>query len=219
LTSPRLGATAGAVAAGIAAAALVLAAAAGVASIVSRGDFFHRADWQVLLTLVAGFLCGACAICAIRLLERRLAEPFGWLAALVAPTSLAVLAVGIWWIDGWRQHADQLGRAVATGIVALVSTLVLVTLRLIGRPGSRGVLAMLAATVLCAVGVDALALAKIWSLGPAEGDTASATGSAGGRLMLVLGILGVLAYLLTPLVDRLEPLVPRPRRAEESPTL
>jgi hypothetical protein len=73
---------------------------------------------------------------------------------------------------------------------------------------------LVVATVVCAVGVDALALAKIWSLAPEHGDTGSATGSAGGRLMLVLGILGVLAYLLTPLVDRLEPFLPRPRRAE-----
>ena len=33
--------------------------------------------------------------------------------------------------------------------------------------------------------MDALALAKIWSLAPEHGDTASATGSAGARLMLV----------------------------------
>jgi hypothetical protein len=33
--------------------------------------------------------------------------------------------------------------------------------------------------------------------------------------MLVLGILGVLAYLLTPLVDRLELFLPRPRHAQE----
>jgi hypothetical protein len=209
---------AGAAAAAIAAAALVLTAATGIVSVVSRGGFFTAPDWQILLTLVAGFLCGACATAAIRLLERRLLDPIGWIAAIVAPVSFAIIAVGIWWLHGWLRHGDLLGKLVATSLVALVSTLVVATLRLVARPRSRGAFALVVATVLCVLGVDALALAKIWSVAPVEGDTASATGSAGARLMLVLGILGVLAYLLTPLVDRLEPFLPRPprpRRAEE----
>jgi len=206
---------AGAAAAGVAAAALVLTAAVGVVSVVSRGGFFRTPDWQILLTLVAGFLCGACATAAIRLLERQLRDPIGWIAAVVAPVAFAVVAVGIWWLHGWLRHGDLLGKLVATSLVALLSTLVVATLRLVARPRSRGAFALVVTTVVCAVGVDALALAKIWSLAPEHGDTASATGSAGGRLMLVLGILGVLAYLLTPLLDRLELLLPRPRRAEE----
>jgi hypothetical protein len=206
---------AGAAAAGVAAAALVLTAAAGIVSVVSRGGFFRAPDWQILLTLVAGFLCGACATAAIRLLERRLRDPIGWIAAVVAPVSFAIIAVGIWWLQGWFRHGDLLGKLVATSLVALFSTLVVATLRLVARPGSRGAFALVVTTVICAVGVDALALVKIWSLAPEHGDTGSATGSAGGRLMLVLGILGVLAYLLTPLVDRLESFLPRLRRDEE----
>jgi hypothetical protein len=206
---------AGAAAAAIAAAALVLTAAAGIVSVVSRGGFFRTPDWQILLTLVAGFLCGACATAAVRLLERRFLDPIGWIAALVAPVSFAIIAVGIWWIQGWIRHAELLGKLVATAIVALVSTLVVATLRLVARPRSTGAFALVVATVVCTLGVDALALADIWSLAPEHGDTGSATGSAGGRLMLVIGILGVLGYLLTPLVDRLESLLPRPRRVEE----
>jgi hypothetical protein len=206
---------AGAAAAGVTAAALVLTAAAGVVSVVSRGGFFRAADWQILLTLVAGFLCGACATAALRLLERRHHDPIGWIAAIVAPVSFAIVAVGIWWLDGWHRHGDLLGKLVSTSLVALVSTLVVATLELVARPRSTGAFALVVVTAACAVGVDALALAKIWSVAPEHGDTGSATGSAGGRLLLVLGILGVLAYLLTPLVDRLEPLLPRPRRAEE----
>jgi drug/metabolite transporter (DMT)-like permease len=204
----------GAAAAGVAAAALALTAAAGIVSIVSRGGFFRTPDWQILLTLVAGLLCGACATAAIRLLERRLRDPIGWVAAVVAPVSFAIVAVGIWWLHGWFRHGDLLGKLVATSLVALFSTLVVATLELAARPRSRGAFSLLVTTVVCAVGVDALALAKIWSLAPEHGDTGSATGSAGGRLMLVLGILGVLAYLLTPLVDRLEPFLPRPRHLE-----
>jgi hypothetical protein len=216
MSSPGFDRTrAGAAAAAIAAAALVLAAATGIVSVVSRGGFFTRPDWQILLTLVVGFLCGACATAAIRLLERRLLDPIGWIAALVAPVTFAVIAVGIWWIQGWFRHGDLLGKLVATSIVALVSTLVVATLELVARPRSRGAFALVAARVVCALGVDTLALVKIWSLAPEHGDTGSATGSAGGRLMLVLGILGALAYLLTPLVDRLESLLPRPRRVEE----
>jgi hypothetical protein len=206
----------GAAAAAIAAAALVLAAAAAIVSVVSRGGFFKAPDWQILVTLVAGFLCGACGVAAIRLLERRLFHPLGWLAAVVAPVSFAIIAVGIWWLNGWTRHSELLGKLVATSIVALVSTLVVATLQLLARPGA---FALVGAAAVCAVGVDALALVKIWSLAPEEGDTASATGSAGARLMLVLGILGVLAYLLTPLVDRLAPLLPRPHRAEEPSSL
>jgi hypothetical protein len=208
---------AGAAAAAIAAAALVLAAATGIVSVVSRGGFFTRPDWQILLTVVAGFLCGACATAAIRLLERRLVDPIGWIAALVAPVAFAVIAVGIWWIQGWFRHGDLLGKLVATSLVALLSTLVVATLKLVARPRSRGAFVLVAATVVCALGVDVLALIKIWSLAPEHGDTGSVTGSAGARLMLVLGILGVLAYLLTPLVDRLEPFLLRPRqpRVEE----
>jgi hypothetical protein len=206
---------AGAAAAGVAAAALVLTAAVGIVSVVSRGGFFRTPDWQILLTLVAGFLCGACATAAIRLLERRLRDPIGWIAAVVAPVSFAVVAVGIWWLHGWGRHGDLLGKLVATSLVALISTLVVATLRLVARPRSRGAFALVVVTVVCAVGVDALALANIWSVAPEHGDTGSATGSAGGRLLLVLGILGVLAYLLTPLVDRLESFLPRPRHVEE----
>lgn len=202
-------------AAAIAAAALVLAAATGIVSVVSRGGFFTRPDWQILLTLVAGFLCGACATAAIRLLERRLVDPIGWIAALVAPVAFAVIAVGIWWIQGWFRHGDLLGKLVATSLVALLSTLVVATLKLVARPRSRGAFVLVVATVVCALGLDALALIKIWSLAPEHGDTGSVTGSAGARLMLVLGILGVLAYLLTPLVDRLEPFLLRQRRVEE----
>ena len=205
----------GAAAAAIGAAALVLAAASGIVGVVSRGGFFHTPDWQILLTLVAGFLSGACAIAAIRLLERRLTHPLGWLTAIVAPASFVVIAVGTWWLHGWSAHADLLGKLVATAVVALISTLVVATLQLLARPRSRGAFALVVTAVVCTVGIDALALTKIWSLTPTEGDTASATGSAGARLMLVLGILGVLAYLLTPLVDRLELFLPRPRRAEE----
>jgi peptidoglycan biosynthesis protein MviN/MurJ (putative lipid II flippase) len=206
---------AGATAAAIAAAALVLAAAVGIVSVVSRGGFFKTPDWQILVTLVVGFLCGACATAAIRLLERRLYDPLGWIAAVVAPVSFAIVAVGIWWLHGWLRHADLLGKLVATAIVALISTLFVATLRLVARPSARGAFTLVVAAVVCTIGVDALAVAKIWSLAPEHGDTGSATGSAGGRLMLVLGILGVLAYLLTPLVERLEPLLPRPRRVEE----
>jgi hypothetical protein len=216
MSSPGLDRTrAGAAAAAIAAAALVLAAATGIVSVVSRGGFFTRPDWQILLTLVVGFLCGACATAAIRLLERRILDPIGWIAAFVAPVAFAVIAVGIWWIQGWFRHGELLGKVVATSIVALLSTLVVATLELVARPRSRGAFVLVVATVVCALGVDALALIKIWSLAPEHGDTGSATGSAGGRLMLVLGIIGVLAYLLTPLVDRLESLLPRARHAEE----
>jgi peptidoglycan biosynthesis protein MviN/MurJ (putative lipid II flippase) len=206
---------AAAAAVAIAAAALVLAAAVGIVSVLSRGGFFSAPDWQILLTLVAAFLCGACATAAIRLLERRLRDPIGWIAAIVAPVSFAVVAVGIWWLHGWLRHGGLLGKLVATSLVALISTLVVATLRLVARPRSRGAFALVVVTVVCAVGVDALALANIWSVAPEHGDTGSATGSAGGRLLLVLGILGVLAYLLTPLVDRLESFLPRPRHVEE----
>jgi hypothetical protein len=208
--------TTGAAAAAIAAAALVLAAAAAVVSIVSRGGFFHTPDWQILATLVVGFLSGACAIAALRLLERRLVNPLGWVAAAVAPTSFAVLATGIWWLQGWHGHADLLGKLVATALMALISTLVVSTLQLVAPPRSRGAFVLFVTAVVCTIGVDALAVAKIWSLAPTHGDTASSTGSTGGRLMLVLGVVGVLAYLLTPLVDRLEPFLPRARPTSAS---
>jgi hypothetical protein len=210
---------AGAVAAGIAAAALVVVAAAGIFSVAGRSGFFHTEDWQVFLTLVAAFLCGSCATAGLRLLERRLTDPLGLLAVAVGPVSFGVVAVGIWWLDGWREHGETLGKVVATALVLLISTLVLATLRLMGRPRSRLSLALFALACLCAVGIDGLALAKIWSLAPTEGDNSSVAGSAGARLMLALGVVGVLAFLLTPLADKLELLIPRTRRAEESSRL
>ena len=201
---------AGAVAAGIAAAALVIVAAAGILSVAGRSGFFDTEDWQLLLTLVAAFLCGACATAGLRLLERRPVDPLGWLAVAVAAASAVILPVGIWWMDGWREHGELLGKLVATALVLLISTLALTTLRLTRRPGSRFAFGLFTVTVLCAIGVDALALAKIWSL--SRSDTTSATGSAGARVMLALGIVGVLSFLLTPLTDRLELLIPRTRR-------
>jgi hypothetical protein len=201
---------AGAVAAGIAAAALVLVAAVGIVSVAGRSGFFRREDWQVLATLLAAFLCGACATAGLRLLERRRADPLGWLAVAVAAASAVVFPVGIWWLDGWVKHSEALGKVVSTALVLLITTLVLASLRLIRPPRSRLAFGFVTAAVLCAVGIDALALAKIWSL--SRSDTASATGSAGARVMLALGIVGVLAFLLTPLADRLEQLIPRTHR-------
>jgi hypothetical protein len=201
---------AGAVAAGIAAAALVLVAAVGIVSVAGRSGFFHSEDWQVFATLLAAFLCGACATAALRLLERRSGDPLGWLAVAVAAASAVVFPVAIWWLDGWIRHSELLGKLVSTALVLLISTLVLASLRLVRPPGSRFAFGLVTVAALCAIGIDALALAKIWSV--TREDTASATGSAGARVMLVLGILGVLAFLLTPLADRLELLIPRTRR-------
>jgi hypothetical protein len=212
-------AKAGAVAAGIAAAALVVVAAAGIFGVVGRSGFFHTEDWQVVLTLVAAFLCGSCATAGLRLLERRLVDPLGWLAVVVGAVSFAVVAVGIWWLDGWREHGETLGKVVASALVVLISTLVVATLRLVRPPRSRFAFALFVLACLCAVGIDGLALAKIWSLAPTERDNSSAAGSAGARLMLAFGIVGVLAFLLTPLAERLELLVPRTRRAGESSRL
>lgn len=210
---------AGALTAAVATGALVLVAAAGIASVFDRAGFFRRTDWQILATLLAAFLCGLCATAAIRLLEQRVVDPLGWLAAAVAPLSFGLFIVGTWWTGGWTRHGELLGKLVATAFVILLATLVLASLRLVGRHRRGPALVLFVVAALCAAGVDGLALAKIWSVDATDGDTGTVTGTTGARVMLILAIVGVLAYLLTPLVERIELLRPRGRRAEAPPGL
>jgi hypothetical protein len=192
-----------------AAAAIVVAAAAAVFEAVTRADrFFAEQDSQVIGTLVAAFLCGGCAYAGLRLLERRVADPFGWLALVGGPVAFAAFTLGIWWLDGWHDHTETLGKILGTAAVVLLSALALATNRLLGAPVREAWIAFLV-VLACTLVVDVVAFAAIWSVHPTGGDTGTSLGRAGGRVAFVAGIVGVAAWLLTPLLHRLA----FPRRA------
>jgi hypothetical protein len=186
---------------------LVLAAVAGLVQL-GRGDgYFHARDWQVAASTIVAFLCGLCVTLGGRLLGRWLREPVGWLAVVVGVAAAFPLLVGTWWIHGWYDHGETLGKAVATAIVALLAALILAGARLLQRRGSRGGLALFLVVALTTAFVVALALADVWSVNPTRGDTGTAAGDVGGRLIAGAAVIGVAAFLLISLVGD----VPLPR--------
>jgi hypothetical protein len=180
---------------------LVLAAVAGVAQLALDSGYFHTRDWQVAVGTVAAFLCGLCVTLGLRLLGRSLREPAGWLAVGVGTVAVVVLETGTWWLHGWYEHGETLGKIVATAAMTLIAAIVVAGARLLQREESRGGLVLVIAVTLSAAFVLALALADVWSVDPTSGDTGTAAGNVGGRLIGGAALIGVAAFLLISLVD------------------
>jgi hypothetical protein len=192
---------------------LVLAAFAGVVELARGSAFFHTRDWQVAASTVVAFLCGLCVTLGLGLLGRSRREAAGWLAVTIGAAAVLPLGVGTWWIEGWNEHEELLGKAVATAAVALLATLVVAGARLLQRRDSRGAFALFVVVVLSAAVVVALAFADIWSIDPTGGDTGTAAGEVGGRIVAAVAVIGVAAFLLISLVDDVP--LPRLRRTED----
>jgi hypothetical protein len=186
-----------------AAAALVLAALVGIVELFGSSGHFRVRDWQMVATTVEVFVCGLSVTLGVRALRASLHEATGWLAVLAGIGAFLVLAVGTWWLDGWRQHDEGLGKAVATAIVVLIAALVVTGARLLQPRDTLAGLAIFAVVALCALVDVAIAFADIWSVNPTGGDTGTAAGQLGGLIAAVATIVGVAAFLALPLIDDL----------------
>lgn len=191
------------IAASAAAAALVLAALVGVVELVGWSGRFRLRDWQIVATTIEGFFCGLSVTLGLVALRRSPREATGWLAVVAGAGAFVVLAIGTWWLDGWRQHDEELGKAVATTLVVLVATLVVTGARLLQPRGTLAGRSVFAVVAVCALVDAAIALAAIWSVDPTGGDTGTAAGQVGGLVAAIVAIIGVAAFLLLPLVEDL----------------
>jgi hypothetical protein len=191
------------VVASAAAAALVLAALVGIVELVGGPGHFRVRDWQIVATTLEVFFCGLSVTLGVRALRASLREATGWLAVVAGIGAFGVFAVGTWWLDGWRQHDEDLGQAVATAVVVLIAALVITGARLLQPRGTLAGFAVFAVVALCVVVDVAIAFADIWSVDPLGGDTGTAAGQLGGLIAAVATIVGVGAFLVLPLIDDL----------------
>jgi hypothetical protein len=189
------------IAATAAAAALVLAALVGVVELVGWSGHFRLRDWQIVATTTEVFFCGLSVTLGLVALRPSPREATGWLAVVAGVGAFVVLAIGTWWLDGWRQHDEELGKAVATALVVLIAALVVTGARLLQPRGTLAGRSVFAAVALCAIIDVAIALAAIWSVDPTGGDTGTAAGQVGGLIAAVAAIVGVAAFLLLPLIE------------------
>jgi hypothetical protein len=168
-----------------AAAILILAALVAIAAVV-RGDF-SETDGKILGTLGSLLLCGALAVSGLSLVERRVVSALGWGSAATAAVGFVLLVAAIW--SGFEN--ETLSRWAGTILVVIVVTLLVVTSLLLLR--GRRLLGLVAAEA-CALGIAGLiVVGAIWSDDMSEGAA---------KADAVFWILGVLAWLLVPVLQR-----------------
>ena len=168
-----------------AAAILVLAALVAITAVV-RGDF-SETDGKILGTLGSLLLCGALAVSGLSLVERSLLPALGWVSVATATVGFVLIISAIW----SEFENETLSRWAGTALVAVVVALLVVTSLLLLR--GRALLGLVAAEA-CALGIAGLiVVGAIWS-DDMSGGAAKADA--------VFWILGVLAWLLVPVLQR-----------------
>jgi hypothetical protein len=173
----------------IGAAAILVAAALVALAAVLRGDFSDT-DGRILGTLAAALLAGSTLVAGLALADR--GSRAGWAAVVVALPGFAAIAYAIWDFvfeegegDSWRW-----GWA---GILALVATLIAVTSLLLARSSRLVQLAWASGGLAATAALTSLV--AIWKDDPSDGFA---------RVIAVLWILTILAYLLVPVLQRFE---------------
>lgn len=180
-----------------AAAAAVAVAAALVALVaVLEGDF-SETDGRIIATLALVLYTGGAAFAGLTAVDR--GWRLGWAIAGVAAVSFFATFPAVWGL--FDEDGDDDWRVAWTGLVTTLGGLLFATAWLMARGAAARRLA-LAAGVLAALAV-LLSDTAIWSEDP---------GGGWAKLLAVLWIVAVLAFVLTPLVSRLaEPPPPRER--------
>ena len=169
-------------------AAAILVAAALVAIGALLGGRFDDTDWKILVTLLALLVAGGTAVSGLALVERGVLSNAGWVVAGIATLGFVIVAVATW--DDY--DSDTLARWAGTAAVVVPAVLVVTTQRLLLRD-SR--LLFLVYGSALALGLAVL----ITSIGIWTDDF----DDAGWKAAAVLWILGVLGWLLVPVLQRL----------------
>jgi hypothetical protein len=169
--------------------ALTIVGATVAAVVVLTTGRLGPTDGRVVATTVAVFLCGAAAVAAYGLIERRVLRPLAWLALLAVPPELAALLLGVWtFVD---EGENPYLRWLPTGLAWIVASLVVTTLRLALRD-PRLARALPPAVTATAVAGAGLATTLVWT----GADDAS------WRALASLAAVTFGAWLFGPLADR-----------------
>ena len=175
-------------------AAVVFAAVAGIASLVS-GEFSPQ-GYSIVFTLMAAVLTTAGLLGGIVVLERA-ARVVGWIAIVVSPLALAMLVEGI-----WHESDDRFGY-IATGVVLALAVLVAVSARLFAR--SPAPVAVAGAARILAATTAAISIDGIW-----RDDRYFLV----AKTTTAIWILAILCCLLVPLLERSLVQTPAPLTGE-----
>jgi hypothetical protein len=177
-----------------AAAILVAAALVGIAALL--GGSFGETEGKILLTLLALLVAGGTVIAGLTLVERGVLPPAGWAAAATAAVGFVIVLAAIW----GGLDDDTMGRWAGTAAVVVPAMLVVTTqLLLLRDPRLRFLAWGTAATLGLAT---ALTAAGIWS---------DEVDDAAWKAVAALWILGVLGWLLVPVLQRLSTTASDPR--------
>jgi hypothetical protein len=171
----------------IGAAAILVAAALVAIAALLRGSLGDT-DWKILVTLLALLVAGGTAVSGLALLEHGVLARAGWVVAGTATVAFVIVAVATW--EGYDN--ETLARWAGTAAVVVPALLVVSTQRLLLRD-SR--LLFLVYGSALALGLAVL----ITSIGIWTDDF----DDAGWKAAAALWILGVLGWLLVPVLQRL----------------
>lgn len=173
--------------AGVGAALAAMALTAIVA--VIAGDFGDT-FWRTIGTVVIVFTSGAAALAGLELVHRRQLRLLGWITLATAPAEAVTLLVA-----DWKEHISV---TYANGLVMtaliLFAGLVVSTLRLIVDLSRPAVLVLFSSVCLCTAALVGLGVPLIWVAHAPD---------AAIRTLLVLVVLVMIGYALTPVVQRI----------------
>ena len=169
-----------------AAAILVAAALVALAAIV-RGDFSDT-DGRILGTLAVVLYTGGALFAGLATVDRG-RPTIGWSLAALAPICFVTLTAAIW--DVGDRGGDDAWRLGGSAALAVLAGIMLATALLLAHSD-------LAETLAFAVGIGAglaaiVSIIAIWNPHEADGWI---------KMIAVLWILAVLAYVLVPVTDR-----------------
>jgi hypothetical protein len=156
---------------------------------VVAGDFGDT-FWRTIGTIVILFSAGSAALAGLELIDRGQFRPVAWIVLLTAPAEAVTLLIATW--------KQSISTTYANGLVMctlfLLAGLVLTTLRLIVRLDRPAVIVLFVSEVIVTTALVALAVPLIWIADVPD---------AALRALLVLVVLTLLGYVLTPVVQRL----------------
>jgi hypothetical protein len=167
-------------------AAVLFSVAALVAIAAVLSGSFGATQEHILETCCIAFVCGAATLAGLACIDRGVIQPVGWVTVVLGITSFAVWVGGVWQHDAGTTYWKLAGLLGLWTVAALVVT----TLRLLASsPRLLGTL--VPATWAAAVIAAAVSTEMIVS-------------EDGGpwKLVVVLVILTVLGYALTPVLQR-----------------
>lgn len=169
---------------------LALAAAAVVAIVAIAAGDFGDTFWRIIGTIATLFVAGAAVLAALELLARRQLRLLAWAVLVTAPAAGVTLLIATWKDSISTTYANGLTMSVLFLLAGIVAT----TLRLIARLDRPAVIVVFVSEMLVTAALVALAVPLIWIADVPD---------AALRALLVLLVLTLLGYVLTPVVQRL----------------